>query len=345
MKFKKLFEDFFDDIDDAQQDITGEFNTGSGDAIPGGEFLMYANVRQFDYWSSGYSGNKYYDKTKGVRLGYRENETQINLYEMLRIFKLIANNCRFMSDAVVTVKMKVEDWDDNSYFEEDITNGISQNKKYGVNFFDMEDWCFKRHKDADDMSVYLSAEYTFGITFNAEPMGMKKLSDEMKKIIMIFRNYTFKEKTQYGQDINKRYIETIIIESSDGKRTISDGSHGVYIDTSQNRYFSNFNELEDLYKYLYNKSPLEQRNELLNNILKKNHIEQTISDIVEKFRYQVKKYGAALRIFKYRFEKSAKSSKNENYYDTCHVLFIDVMFDKDADSENMTCEDVLYDLS
>jgi hypothetical protein len=90
---------------------------------------------------------------------------------------------------------------------------------------------------------------------------------------------------------------------------------------------------------------MEQRNELLNNLLKKNRIEQTISDIVEKFRYGVKKYGAALRIFKYRYEKSAKSSKNENYYDTCCVLFIDVMFDKDADSENMTCEDVLYDLS
>ena len=195
------------------------------------------------------------------------------------------------------------------------------------------------------MSVYLSAEYIFGIRFNAEHMDMNRLSDELKKIILTFRNFTHKEKASWGGEYDKLYVENFEIHClSDKERTIADGSHGIYVSTEQNRNFSEFDELEDAYRYLYNKEPVKQKTELLSIMLKKNRIDALVSDIANSFRYGVKKCGGALRLFKYRYN-SVRLQRNEDYYNTKCVLFIDVMFDKDAESEGMTCEDVLYDLS
>lgn len=103
MDYKKLFEDFFDDIDDTQ-DITGGFNADGNDTNSSGEFLLSAKIRQISFWS-GYSDDDVYDREKGVRTGYTNENKEYDIYQIMKVFKIIADNSILMSDADVVVRM------------------------------------------------------------------------------------------------------------------------------------------------------------------------------------------------------------------------------------------------
>ena len=304
MKLYRLFEDFFDDLEDNNEEMTGEFKPDS-EKKPAGSFCLYAEIHDFSMWSE-YDSDGNFDRTTGVRKGYSDDERKYDLYNIFRVFKSVMNNCQFIENPVYSVEMEVEDWDDRKYFTGDVTDNISSNKRYGIDLYDIEYEFFKKHQEPPK-SMHMSAEYKFTVAFEAVPMNMKKLSDQVKNMVFALRNFKYKDGGSFSTD--KRYIDKVILKDINGVKTQSDGSHGIYIDTDNDRYFSNFNDLNELYTYLYDKPADISMNDLMLTMLKKTHMNDTIKKIVDSFQYEVKQYGAALKDFKYQTKREKVNNK------------------------------------